>query len=80
MRSKYTRWALSRKFDGKRRLLNVFCWDIFWSCCRGQPNVALFATRKQAREAQATCLCKGTRVETVRVTVETIAASATGGE
>lgn len=51
-------------------MLGVLCWD--WWCRCGMPAVPilLFRTRREAREAQADCCYKPTRVERVRVTVE----------
>ncbi len=70
MNKQYDCWALSHKFDWGRGLLGVLCWD--WWCRCGMPAVPilLFRTRREAREAQADCCYKPTRVERVRVTVE----------
>ena len=65
-------WAFSYKFDGVRALLGPYCFpDRSVANCIRHLNVpvALFATRKAAREANLDCCYKGARIERVFVTI-----------
>ena len=68
----YDCWALSHKFDWGRSLLGPGCWMLWHPAGGWAVRIRLFRTRKQAREAQADCCYKPTRVERVRVVVEVI--------
>lgn len=66
-------WALSRKFQKRRLFLGLFCWVAPPPALNMiVMGVALFETRKGARQAQKSCLYRGTRVEKVCATVEAI--------
>ena len=66
-------WALSCKFPEGRLFLGIYCWKEFidWVML-DTMGIALFETRKKAREAQKACCYNRTRVEKVHATVEAI--------
>ena len=70
MNKQYDCWALSHEFGSRRILLGFRCWILWLPREPLAVPVRLFCTRRQAREAQADCCYKPTRVERIRVTVD----------
>lgn len=69
MKTIYMKWALSAETQVGRILVSPLAWG--WRArCKGQ-GIRLFQTRKNAREAQDDCRHRQTRIEKVRVIVET---------